>query len=175
MNSAAAAGFEDAAPADELMSGNNMVANLPLLFADGYPTTLAKITEAQLERFIPFMVQCSLGCIQLNMDFEYSEPEWWPENVPFAIPLRRPASIAADDWHEKLREIVIICYSFHKVVYLLRFCNDLAQHQQQYLRFINNQNTTTSLFDRTSNKLLVTFRNENMVSGWTFGSLSMCE
>lgn len=151
-------------PVDEMLSGNNMVANLPLLFAAGYPTTLAKITETQLEQFIPFMVQCSLGCIQIMHEFEYSEPEWWPENVPFVIPLRRPGGIAPVDWHKKLREIVVICYSFHKVVYLLRFCDDLATYRPESLRFINNQNTTTSLFERVTNKLLVTFRNENMVS-----------
>lgn len=164
------ANFDDTPPGDELMAGNNMVANLPLLFAAGYPTTLAKITESQLEKFIPFMVQCSLGCIQINSDLEYSEPEWWPECVPFVIPLRRPANIKAAEWHEKLKEIVIICYSFHKVVYLLRFCNDLATYKPECLRFINNLNTTTSLFDRFTNKLLVTFRNENMVS-WFCGCL----
>lgn len=157
-------GYEDVPPVDELMGGNNMVANLPLLFAAGYPTTLAKITVTQLEKFIPFMVQCSLGCIRIPHDFEYSEPEWWPENVPFNIPLRRPPDIDVAMWHEQLKDIVIICYSFHKVVYLLRFCNDLDAYQPQYLRFINNLNTTTSLFDRITNKLLVTFRNENMVS-----------
>lgn len=151
-------------PGEEMMVRNNMVANLPLLFAGGYPTTLGKITETQLEQFIPFMVQCSLGCIQINGEFEYSEPEWWPDYVPFVIPLRRPASIAPGDWHKKLREIVVICYSFHKVVYLLRFCDDLSVYTKESLRFINNKNTTTSMLERVTNKLLVTFRNENMVS-----------
>lgn len=142
----------------------NMVSNLPLLFAGGYPTSLERITEIQLEKFIPFLVQCSLGFIQIQHNAEYSEPEWWPEDVPFAIPLRRPASISADNWHATMKEIVVICYSFHKGIFLLRFCNELCSYQPEFLRFINNKNSTTSLYDRISNKLLVTFRNENMVS-----------
>lgn len=65
---------------------------------------------------------------------------------------------------QKLKEVVLICYQFHKSVFLLRFCNDLSSYEHASLRFINNYNSTTSLFDRRSNKLLVTFRNENMVS-----------
>ncbi|XP_055709460.1 uncharacterized protein LOC129805521 isoform X2 [Phlebotomus papatasi] len=141
----------------------NMVSNLPLLFAGGYPTTLDKMTECQIEKFIPFMVQCSLGYIQLQSNRgEYREPEWWPDDVPFVIPLMRPKDFSGD-WRAKLREIVVTCYSFHKNVFLLRFCKELATYEPECLRFINNYNSTTSLFDRTNNKLLVTFRNENML------------
>lgn len=140
---------------------HNMVSNLPLLFAGGYPTSLEKITESQLEKFIPFMVQCSLGNIQIHNNTEYSEPEWWPENVPFSIPLERP--LYETEWHEKLKTIVVICYKFHSSIFLLRFCQQLATYQPESLRFINNYNNTTSLFERSTNKLLVTFRNENMV------------
>lgn len=63
-----------------------------------------------------------------------------------------------------MKEIVVICYQFHKSLFLLRFCNDLAAYEHASLRFINNYNSTTSLYDRRNNKLLVTFRNENMVS-----------
>lgn len=141
----------------------NMVSNLPLLFAGGYPTSLEKITDTQLEKFIPFMVQCSLGDIQSPVLDSSCEPEWWPEDVPFTIPLRKPPN-CADGWLDKLKEIVAICYQFHKSVFLLRFCENLSAYQPESLRFINNYNSTTSLFDRVSNKLLVTFRNENMVS-----------
>lgn len=71
---------------------HNMISNLPLLFANGYPTSLEKITEPQLENFIPFMVQCSLGHINLPKKVDCSEPEWWPENAPFEIPLKKPKS-----------------------------------------------------------------------------------
>lgn len=68
----------------------NMVSNLPLLFANGYPTSLDKISEKALETFIPFMVQCSLGNINIQGRSDISEPEWWPEDVPFSIPLVKP-------------------------------------------------------------------------------------
>lgn len=139
-----------------------MVSNLPLLFAGGYPTSLEKIAEVQLERFIPFMVQCSLGFIQIATSEEYSEPEWWPGDLVFTIPFRRPATFIGN-WLEKMRELVVICYSFHKCVFLLRFCTDLATYEPSTLRFINNYNSTTSLYERRTNKLLVTFRNENML------------
>lgn len=143
----------------------NMVSNLPLLFANGYPTSLDKITESQLEKFIPFMVQCSLDMFHIQSPVLDSscEPEWWPEDVPFTIPMRKPDNLTTD-WLTKLKEIVAICYQFHKSVFLLRFCENLSAYQPESLRFINNYNSTTSLFDRVSNKLLVTFRNENMVS-----------
>lgn len=143
----------------------NMVSNLPLLFAGGYPTSLDKITEPQLEKFIPFMVQCSLDMFHIQSPVLDSscEPEWWPEDVPFTIPLQKPDNFPAS-WFDKLKEIVAICYQFHKSVFLLRFCENLSAYQPESLRFINNYNSTTSLFDRVSNKLLVTFRNENMVS-----------
>lgn len=144
--------------------GENMVSNLPLLFAAGYPTSLEKINASQLEKFIPFMVQCSLGQIQITNIADCSEPEWWPEDVKFSIPLQRPEQFPGIAWLSKLKEIVAICYSFHKSVFLLRFCENLSAYQPENLRFINNFNSTTSLFDRISNKLLVTFRNENMVS-----------
>ncbi|XP_054743474.1 uncharacterized protein LOC129248068 [Anastrepha obliqua] len=139
----------------------NMISNLPLLFANGYPTSLDKITESQLEKFIPFMVRCSLGHINFQEKTDCSEPEWWPEDFPFTIPFTKPKKFNGN-WAQKMKEIIIICYQFHRSVFLLRFCNDLAAYEHASLRFINNYNSTTSLFERRSNKLLVTFRNENM-------------
>lgn len=139
----------------------NMVSNLPLLFSGGYPTSLEKITSLQLEKFIPFMVQCSLGEDQFHNNLS-SEPKWWPENgIPFSIPLKRP--MHETQWHKKLKAIVTICYKFHSSIYLLQFCHRLATYQPESLRFINNFDNTTSLFEKSSNKLLVTFRNEIMV------------
>ncbi|XP_058454642.1 uncharacterized protein LOC131432412 isoform X2 [Malaya genurostris] len=81
-------------------SCKNMVSNLPLLFAGGYPTSLEKITEKQLEKFIPFMVQCSLGYIQISTLEEYSEPEWWPSDLEFLVPFNRPKAFEGE--HEKV-------------------------------------------------------------------------
>ncbi|XP_050068752.1 uncharacterized protein LOC126557126 [Anopheles maculipalpis] len=140
----------------------NMVSNLPLLFADGYPTSLDKITEKQLEKFIPFMVQCSLGNVTIHSMTEFNKPPWWPKDLEFTKPFKRPKSFAGD-WLLKMRELVVACYDSHDNIYLLRYCADLAKFQPTALRFINNYNSTTSLFERSTNKLLVTFRNENML------------
>uniref|UniRef100_A0A182VYG2 Nuclear respiratory factor 1 NLS/DNA-binding dimerisation domain-containing protein n=1 Tax=Anopheles minimus TaxID=112268 RepID=A0A182VYG2_9DIPT len=140
----------------------NMVSNLPLVFADGYPTSLDKITEAQLEKFIPFMVQCSLGNVTIEKMTEFNKPAWWPKDLEFMKPFKRPKSFVGD-WLLKMRELVVACYNSHDNIYLLRYCADLAKFQPTALRFINNYNSTTSLYERSSNKLLVTFRNENMM------------
>ncbi|XP_052867928.1 uncharacterized protein LOC128273897 [Anopheles cruzii] len=151
-------------PADEVdEDGNkNMVSNMPLLFADGYPTSLDKISEEQLEKFIPFMVQCSLAHGENHALADYRKPSWWPKDVEFTKPFKKPKSFTGI-WLQKMREIVVFCYSHHACVYLLRYCNDLASYQHTSLRFINNYNSTTSLYERSTNKLLVTFRNENML------------
>lgn len=148
---------------DEPDDKQNILSNLPLLFASGYPTSLEKITERQLERFIPFMVQCSMGNVQLSPVTDFSEPEWWPKDIKIMKPFHKPDNFTGD-WLEKLRRLVVLCYSHHKSVFLLRFCYQLASYEPASLRFINNHNSTTSLYHRTTNKLLVTFRNENMVS-----------
>lgn len=74
-------------------SSPNMTSNLPLLFANGYPISLAKITEQQLEKFIPFMLQCATGGAQQNAGASIeAPPDWWPDDLPFSIPLVRPSN-----------------------------------------------------------------------------------
>lgn len=143
----------------------NRVSNLPLLFAAGYPSSLEKMTETQLETFIPFMVRCSLGRIQqTNVNASsFKKPEWWPDDTKFAMQLKRPTNFKGN-WYQKMKDIVLRCYTHHKSVFLLRFCKDLIAYPPEQLRFINNFDSTTSLYDRVSNRLLVTFRNENMVN-----------
>lgn len=63
-----------------------------------------------------------------------------------------------------LKKLVFRCYTYHNSEYLLRFCSYLAQYPHDKLEYVNNMNSTTSLFLKTTGKLLVTFRNENMVS-----------
>lgn len=104
---AAAAPAEPSKPED-VQKRENTISNLPLLFANGYPTSLEKITEAQLLKFIPFMVQCSLGNVQPTEPNAGEEgeastsatpppsqttPPWWPEDIPFSLPLVQPDSI----------------------------------------------------------------------------------
>lgn len=61
--------------------------NLPILFANGYPIPLEKMTSDQLELFIPFLVKCSR-----NGEESTIAPEWWPEFVEYKMPLEEPKS-----------------------------------------------------------------------------------
>lgn len=85
-----------------LQAQENLVSNLPLLFAAGYPTTLKTITETQLEKFIPFMIQCSLG-LHPNDNTEFVEPEWWPDYIIFKIPLHKPKNSKEVKYINKLK------------------------------------------------------------------------
>ncbi|KAK2583214.1 hypothetical protein KPH14_009233 [Odynerus spinipes] len=136
----------------------SMVSNLPLLFADGYPTSLEKITLAQLECFITFMVRCSLGHDTTEI---ITEPQWWPKEIKFSNPLIRPRKVT-DNWMANLKKLVFRCYTYHKSEYLLRFCSYLARYPHEELEYVNNWDSTTSLYHKNTGKLLVTFRNENM-------------
>ncbi|XP_011261335.1 uncharacterized protein LOC105254389 [Camponotus floridanus] len=135
-----------------------MVSNLPLLFANGYPTSLEKITMVQLERFILFMVHCSLGHDTTKV---INRPKWWPQDVKFSNPLTRPKKIN-DNWMANLKKLVFRCYTYHRSEYLLRFCSYLAEYPHEELEYVNNWDSTTSLYHKSTGKLLVTFRNENM-------------
>lgn len=136
----------------------SMVSNLPLLFADGYPTSLEKITLPQLERFITFMVHCSLGHDTTEV---ITEPQWWPKEIKFSNPLIQPKKIT-DNWMANLKKLVFRCYTYHKSEYLLRFCSYLARYPHEELEYVNNWDSTTSLYHKSTGKILVTFRNENM-------------
>ncbi|XP_033342206.2 ovaries absent isoform X1 [Megalopta genalis] len=136
----------------------SVVSNLPLLFANGHPTSLEKITLTQLEHFVTFMVQCSLG--HDNTD-AITEPRWWPKEVKFTNPLARPKRIN-ENWMANLKKLVFRCYTYHRSEYLLRFCSYLARYPQEDLEYVNNWDSTTSLYHKSTGKLLVTFRNENM-------------
>lgn len=134
-----------------------MIANLPLLFANGNPTALTKITAEELEKFITFMVTCSWGHDTAK---DIIQPPWWPEDVAFAHPFRRPA-VVPKDWESKLKRLVRKCYDYHKSAFLLVFSAQLARYPHHRLRYVDNLDHTTSLYCRPSGKLLVTFRNEN--------------
>ncbi|XP_023943493.1 uncharacterized protein LOC112049717 [Bicyclus anynana] len=135
-----------------------MIANLPLLFADGNPTALTKIKAGKLEKFITFMVTCSWGHDTAKV---ITQPQWWPSNVAFSHPFVRPRQVP-EDWELRLRGLVKKCYDFHKSTFLLVFSAQLARYQQKRLRYVDNRDDTTSLYYRPNGRLLVTFRNENL-------------
>ncbi|XP_034942151.1 uncharacterized protein ova [Chelonus insularis] len=143
-------------PVGENTENCSMIYNLPLLFANGYPTSLEKITLSQLEKFITFMVKCST-----DPSAEMKKPIWWPDEVKFSIPVIRPPN-GQGKWFENLKKLVYRCYNYHRSEYLLRFCSCLALYPPEKLRYVNNFNFTTNLYHKSTGKLLATFRNENM-------------
>lgn len=129
-----------------------MVSNLPLLFSRGSPSSLRDMPQNELEVFVPFMVQCSVGEERLVPWSDLPRPPWWPKKLPFRMPPSRSA----------LMGLVERCYSFHGCEYLLQFCASLvAQMPPAGYRFNDNRDGTTSMYHGNTGKLLVTFRNEN--------------
>ncbi|KAG7308118.1 hypothetical protein JYU34_006779 [Plutella xylostella] len=135
-----------------------MIANLPLLFANGNPTALTKITASELEKFITFMVTCSWGHDTAK---DIRQPPWWPDDVAFSHPFKRPPLVPRE-WENKLKRLVRRCYDYHKSAFLLVFSAQLARYPHNRLRYVDNLDHTTSLYCKPSGKLLVTFRNENL-------------
>ncbi|GBP83582.1 hypothetical protein EVAR_104026_1 [Eumeta japonica] len=135
-----------------------MIANLPLLFANGNPTALSKISGRELEKFITFMVTCSWGHDTAK---DIRQPPWWPDDVVFSHPFRRPQEVSKD-WEVKLKRLVRRCYDYHKSAFLLVFSSQLSRYPRNRLRYVDNRDHTTSLYYRPSGRLLVTFRNENL-------------
>ncbi|XP_047510223.1 uncharacterized protein LOC125053068 [Pieris napi] len=136
-----------------------MIANLPLLFANGNPTDLSKITSADLEKFITFMVTCSWGHDTAK---DIRQPPWWPRNVPFSHPFVKPWKVP-HDWLSRLKNLVKRCYEYHDSSFLLGFSAHLARYPRNILTYVDNNDHTTSLYHAPSGRLLVTFRNENVL------------
>jgi hypothetical protein len=61
--------------------------NLPILFANGYPTSLKNMKQESLELFLPFLVECSR---EFTQEGDRDPPRWWPRDIPFKIPLVKP-------------------------------------------------------------------------------------
>lgn len=78
-------------------------------------------------------------------------------------------------WEKTLRKIVEICYEYHKQPFLLKYSRDLCENEPANLRYVKASDSTTSLYSRHPKKLLLTFRNENMVSPWfdIFGDICL--
>ena len=65
-------------------------------------------------------------------------------------------------WREKLENLVRRCYDYNGCTYLLNFSAKLQKLVGGF-KFTDNWDGTTSMYDISSGKLLVTFRDENMV------------
>lgn len=79
---------------------NSTVSNLPVLFANGYPTSLEKMSRSQLELFIPFLLKCSLNLRYI--DEKHAAPKWWPTNLEYKIPFGKPKNLKKVSFSFKL-------------------------------------------------------------------------
>ncbi|KAJ1526194.1 hypothetical protein ONE63_009353 [Megalurothrips usitatus] len=135
-----------------------MVIYLPLLFADGQPTSLERITLGQLEKFLPFLLTC---CPEWS-SWAQVPPDWWPPHVPFRVP------ICSNSTHQErltaLKEIICRCYQFHNCEHVLRFCARLAELPPEVLKYKESSHIGfVSIFNKVNNKLIVTFKKKNQV------------
>lgn len=141
---------------------SSTVSYLPILFANGYPTSLEKMTAEQLELFIPFLVKCSLN-LKID-DLPKEAPKWWPKEImEYSMPFLKPKNFRKN-WKDSMKEVVQKCYDFHKQPFLLKYSKDLSEHDTANLRYVLDTNSTTALWSRNPKKLLLTFRNELMVN-----------
>jgi hypothetical protein len=143
---------------------NSTISYLPILFANGYPTSLEKMTAEQLELFIPFLVKCSLN---LKTEDELkAAPKWWPHSLlEFQLPFEKPVNHRqVKNWTETMKSIVQKCYGHHECTFLLKYSKDLSENDTANLRYVRDSHSTTALWSRNPKKLLLTFRNELMVS-----------
>ncbi|XP_070506792.1 uncharacterized protein ova isoform X2 [Chironomus tepperi] len=139
--------------------GSSTISYLPILFANGYPTSLEKMTQEQLELFIPFLIKCSLN---LKTEEEpKTAPKWWPTNLEFTIPFEKPKDFKKN-WKEAMKNLVLKCYDYHKQPFLLKYSKDLSTYDTANFRYVRDSDTTTALWSRDPKKLLLTFRNELM-------------
>ncbi|XP_075218559.1 ovaries absent [Lycorma delicatula] len=149
------------------------VCYLPVMFAGGIPTSLEKITEEQLEVFLPFMIQCSLNhpdntggtgvapIYHRGKDvFSGPKPSWWFKDLPFRYPLR-----ISGMWRNKfavLKSLVCRCYTYYNCEYMLRVCAELAELPREKL-FYENHSDENMLSMFTEERFLIKFWNENML------------
>lgn len=131
-----------------------MVIYLPLLFAEGRPTSLEKITISQLERFLPFLLSCC-------PDSTHGHPPWWDSSVPFKFPLCKSPGLSPQQWLNSLKQLVCKCYEYHKCEHLLRFSARLSQLSPDRLYFKESSSGFISIINRVNDKLIVTFKKRN--------------
>ncbi|XP_026281575.1 uncharacterized protein LOC113208680 isoform X4 [Frankliniella occidentalis] len=143
-----------------------MVIYLPLLFADGNPTSLERATASQLEKFIPFMLDCCPERALVNTSDR--PPSWWPFSTPYQIPLSPNCS--PKKWLNNLKEVICRCYEYHGCEHVLRFCSRLAELPPGFLRYKENSQGFISIYNRASNKLIVTFKKKNQIYDRPVGS-----
>jgi len=141
--------------------GDILQSNLPLLFANGSPTSLESMNLKQLQHFLQFMLKCENGC-EVNELQSIEKPRWWPPDTEFDNELLRYNS-KKGHWSCKLRALIRRCYKHHEASFLLEFSRRLMICTQKMAKIntIDNGDGTRSMRTANTDKLLVTFRAEN--------------
>lgn len=89
---------------------------LPPILIDGIPSSVEKLTQAQLRSFIPLMLKYSTGHNKPNWGKESSRPPWWPEKIPWAnirTDGRNDEEKKKNSWTFALKQVVKNCYKFY--------------------------------------------------------------
>ncbi|XP_022296908.1 nuclear respiratory factor 1-like isoform X2 [Crassostrea virginica] len=130
---------------------------LPPLSIDGIPTSVDKMTQAQLRTFIPEMLKFSTGRSKPGWGKAECRPMWWPMDVPWAnvrSDVRTTEQKKKVSWTEALRTIVNNCYRHHGREDLLHVFENAEQ--KTMLQTINNPDGTISVIqiDTTPNQVV---------------------
>jgi hypothetical protein len=124
-------GFEDDKELDSTMADSNnnshqeeqttrsTDSNLPILFANGYPTSLEKMSREQLECFIPFLVNCSCHAA------EEETPKWWPNSMDYKIPLEKPKNFKKVSIFRTISSVIMTGFQKKTKKQLLRISDEI--------------------------------------------------
>ncbi|KAK3102828.1 hypothetical protein FSP39_014244 [Pinctada imbricata] len=131
---------------------NQGMHELPPLSIDGIPTSVDKMTQAQLRTFIPEMLKFSTNRSKPGWGKAEFKPVWWPDSVPWAnvrSDVRTPQQKKEVSWTEALRTIVYHCYKHHGREDLLHAFEGQEQssaaQSRTMFQTINNPDGTVSI------------------------------
>jgi len=135
--------------------------NLPLLFANGVPTSLESMTLSQLQQFLLFILKCEQGLEVKDLD-DVDQPTWWPKDLPFDNSLVLH-STKKGYWSCKIRSLIRKCYAHSNASFLLEFSHRLMICMDRIGKITTEDNGdgTRSMRTVANRELLVTFRAEN--------------
>jgi len=138
------------------------VANLPLLFSNGLPTSLEFMNLEELQNFFRFMMKCEMNSDQLpNLD-ELTMPVWWPKDLSFSESILKKQKKNRGRLSFSLKKAIRACYSHNDCEFLFDFCRKLLEYvKPSNMEVVENRDGTRSLITRRDRKLLVTFKSEN--------------
>lgn len=132
---------------------------LPSLSIDGIPTSVEKMTQAQLRTFIPEMLKYSTGRSKPGWGKMECRPVWWPDDVPWAnvrSDVRTTEQKKKVSWTDALKSIVKNCYRHHGREDLLHVFETESSYQRTMLQTINNPDGTVSIIqiDTSPNQIV---------------------